>query len=107
MVLTDEWLDGAREDLDAELEYIFEEFGVRSAEEVYLKVKENIDNLCHFPHLGRRFCDIIYHGQEVRSLTMKQTSVIYCLRGESILIIALWNNRRDEKTLKTIIKSRQ
>lgn len=107
MVLTDEWLKGAREDLDTELEYVYNEFGARSAEEAYHKVKENIDNLCHFPHLGRQFCDIIYHGQEVRSLSMKQTSVIYCQRGKTILIIALWNNRRDDKTLKSVIKSRQ
>lgn len=107
MVLTDEWLPGAREDFSAELEYVFNEFGARSAEEVYLKVKESIDNLCRFPHLGKRFFDIVYHGQEVRSLSMKQTSVIYCQRGEAILIIALWNNRRDDKNLKMIIKSRQ
>ncbi len=107
MVLTDKWLDGAREDLNAELEYVYDEFGTQSAEEAYLKVKENIDNLCHFPHLGKRFCDIVYHEQEVRSLSMKQTSVVYCQQDETLLIIALWNNRRDEKKLKTIIKSRQ
>lgn len=107
MALTDEWLPGAREDLNTELEYVYDEFGAQTAEEAYFKVKESIDNLCHFPHLGRRFSDIVYHGQEVRSLSMKQTSIIYCQRGETILVIALWNNRRDEKTLKTIIKSRQ
>ncbi|MCR4660117.1 MAG: type II toxin-antitoxin system RelE/ParE family toxin [Bacteroidales bacterium] len=102
----DEWLDGAREDLNAELEYIYDEFGVKSAESAYLKEKESIDNLCHFPHLGKRFCNMVYHGQEVRSLSMKHTSVIYCRQGEKILIIALWNNRRDEKTLKTMVESR-
>ncbi len=107
MVLRDEWLVGAREDLNAELEYVYVEFGARSAEEAYLKVKDNVATLCRFPHLGKSFCDIVYHGQEVRSLSMKQTSIIYCQRGETILIIALWNNRRDEKTLKTTITSRQ
>lgn len=63
MVLMDEWLDGAHEDLNAELEYVFSEFGVRSAEEAYHKVKESVDQLCHFPHLGKRFCDraFIWH----------------------------------------------
>lgn len=107
MVLMDEWLDGAREDLNAELEYVYNEFGVRSAEEAYLKVKESVDHLCHFPHLGKRFCDMFYHGQEVRSLSMKQTSIIYCQRDENILIIALWNNRRDEKKIKSMIDSRE
>jgi plasmid stabilization system protein ParE len=106
MVLMDEWIDGAREDLNAELEYVYDKFGAQSVEKAYLKVKETIDNLCHFPHLGKRFCNINYHGQEVRSLSMKQTSIIYCQRDKTILIIAMWNNRRDEKKLKTIIKTR-
>jgi hypothetical protein len=37
MVLTDEWLNGAREDLNAELEYVYDEFGTQSAEEAYIR----------------------------------------------------------------------
>ena len=107
MVLMDEWIGGAREDLDAELEYVYDEFGSQSAENAYQKIKEGVDDLCHFPHLGKRFCDVMYHGNEVRMLSLKQTSIIYCQRGEGILIIALWNNRRDEKTLKAMVMSRQ
>ncbi len=107
MVLTDEWLVGAREDLSAELEYVYDEFGSQSAENVYRKVKKGVDDLCHFPHLGKRFCDVLYHGNEVRMLSLKQTSIIYCQRGDVLLIIALWNNRRDDKTLKAMVASRQ
>ena len=107
MVLMDEWLGGAREDLSVELEYVYDEFGSQSAENAYRKVKDGVDDLCHFPHLGKRFCGVLYHGNEVRVLSLKQTSIIYCQRGDELLIIALWNNRRDEKALKTMVKSRQ
>lgn len=107
MALMDEWLDGARFDLDLELEYVYDEFGLQSAEAVFQKVFETIDSLCHFPHLGKRFCNMIFHQQEVRMISMKQTSIIYCQRGDTLLVIAIWNNRRDEKTLKDVIKSRQ
>lgn len=107
MVLMDEWLPEAREDLTVELEYVYSEFGVQAAESAYLKVVEGIDNLCHFPHLGKRFGNIVFHGNEVRSLSFRQSSLIYCTHGESLLVIAFWNNRRDDKELKALIQSRQ
>ena len=107
MALTDEWLPEAREDLTTELEYIFSEFGAQATENAYRKVVECVDNIRHFPHLGKHFGDIFYHGYEVRNMSLRQTSLIYCIQGKSILIIALWNNRRNDKELKTMIQSRQ
>lgn len=107
MVLKDEWLPEAREDLNAELEYVLSEFGVHAAENVYRKVVEYIDNLRHFPNLGRFWGDIVYKGNEVRILSLRQTSLIYCICGKRLLIIALWNNRRDDRNIKTMIQSRQ
>lgn len=106
MALTDEWLPEAREDLTAELEYVYSEFGEQATENAYRKVVEGVDNLRHFPHLGKHFGDIIYHGYEVRNLSLRQTSLIYCIQGESLLIIALWNNRRDNREIKAMIQSR-
>lgn len=106
MVLIDEWLPEAREDLTAELEYVYKEFGVQSAENAYRKVVECVDNLRHFPYLGKQFGDIVYHGNVVRKMSLRQTSIIYCFPGESLLIIALWNNRRDEKNINAMLQSR-
>ena len=106
MALMDEWLPEAREDLTAELEYVFSEFGAHATENAYRKVVEGVDNLRHFPHLGKLFGGIVYHGYEVRNLSLRQSSLIYCIQGESLLIIALWNNRRDDKEIKAMIQSR-
>lgn len=107
MVLKDEWLPEAREDLNAELEYVFSEFGVQAAENVYRKIVEYIDNLRFFPNIGKLWGDIVYKGNEVRILSLRQTSLIYCICGKRLLVIALWNNRRDDKNIKTMIQSRQ
>ena len=107
MVLMDEWLPEAREDLTAELEYVYREFGVQTTEIAYRKVLEVVENLRHFPHLGKHFGDIVYHGNEVRSLSLRQTSLIYCIHGETLLVIALWNNRRDDKEIRAMMQSRQ
>ena len=107
MVLTDEWLPEAQEDLTAELEYVYSEFGEQAVVSAYRKVVESIDNLRHFPHLGKHFGDVVYHGNEVRNLSLWQISLIYCILGDSLLIIAVWNNRRDERNLNAMIQSRQ
>lgn len=90
MVLADEWLPEAREDFAAELEYVYSEFGAKAAEDVYMKVLDSVDNLRHFPRIGKHFSNMVYHGHEV----------------EKLLIIALWNNRRNNKNMKAMIQSR-
>ena len=106
MVLADEWLPEAREDFATELEYIYSEFGAKAAENVYMKVLDSVDNLKRFPHIGKHFSNMVYHGHEVRALSMRQTSLLYCFWEEKLLIIALWNNRRNNKNMKAMIKSR-
>lgn len=106
MVLANEWLPEAREDLAAELEYVYNEFDSKTAERVYLKVLESIDILCRFPRLGKVFSGVAYHGEDVRTLSMGQTALIYCLRNDILLVVAVWNNRRDEKGLNAMIQSR-
>lgn len=107
MVLADEWLPEAREDLTSELEYVYSEFGAKAAEEVYLKLLDCMDNLRRYPHLGKHFADMFCHGHEVRALSLRQTSIIYCICEESLLVIAVWNNRRDDTKINSMIQSRQ
>ncbi len=106
MILADEWLPEAREDFAAELEYVYSEFGAKAAEDVYMKVLDSVDNLRHFPRIGKHFSNMVYHGHEVRALSMRQTSLLSCFWEEKLLIIALWNNRRNNKNMKAMIQSR-
>ena len=106
MVLVDEWLPEAREDLTAEMEYVYSEFGAKAAEGVYLKVVDCMENLRHYPYLGKHFADMSYHGTAVRILSLRQTSLIYCIRDEKLVVLAVWNNRRDDKNINAMIQSR-
>lgn len=107
MVYKYRWLDQALDDLEQEIGYVFCEFGVASARKAEATIHECVTQLCSFPHLGMNYEGLKYNGNEVRILHIKQVSLIYSFEGELITLIALWNNHRDEKTLKTIIKSRQ
>lgn len=107
MVCKYRWLDQALDDLEQEVGYVFYEFGVASARKAEATIHERVTQLCSFPHLGMTYEGLKYNGNEVRILHMKQVSLIYSFEGELITLIALWNNRRDDKTLTTIINTRQ
>lgn len=107
MVYKYRWLDQALEDLEQEVGYVFYEFGIASARKAEATIHERVTHLCSFPHLGITYEGQKYNGNEVRILHAKQVSIIYSLEGELITLIALWNNRRDNEVLKSVIMSRQ
>lgn len=106
MVYKYRWLDQALDDLEQEVGYVFYEFGVASARKAEATIHERVTQLCSFPHLGMTYEELKYKGNEVRILHIKQVSLFYSIEDEMITLIALWNNRRDEKMLKTMIESR-
>lgn len=106
MVYKYRWLDQALDDLEQEVGYVLYEFGIASARKAEATIHERVTQLCSFPHLGMSYEGLKYNGNEVRILHIKQVSLIYSFEGELITLIALWNNRRDEKMLKTMIESR-
>ena len=107
MVYKYRWLDQALADLEQEVGYVFHEFGVKAARKAEAIVHERVAQLCSFPNLGMNYEGLEFHGNEVRILHIKQVSLIYCVDVDLITLIALWNNRRVEKTLKTMVMSRQ
>lgn len=60
------WLESARKELDAEIEYVYSEFGKDSARRARTKIKEAVDPLDTFPNSGMRCDGFMYHGHEVR-----------------------------------------
>lgn len=52
MVFEIGWLEGARRELDAEIEYVYSEFGEDSARRARTKIKEAVDPLDTFPNYG-------------------------------------------------------
>lgn len=89
------WLDEARQSLDAEMEYVFAEFGFSTLSKVYNDLNERVLQLQMFPRLGIRCEDLDYHGYEMRMLHVKKVSVVYSIIGHTVLILYIWNNQQD------------
>ena len=106
MVLKDRWLDQARHDFNAEVEYVYNEFGQRAAEKAYRKVLEGVDSLRHFPDMGRLYEGLSYNGTAVRVLVLKQVSIIYCHDDSVLRIVAVWNNHQNPEHLKETLAER-
>ena len=102
------WLSQALDDMSNEIEYVVKEFGLKAARRMESRVHEGVLQLCQFPYSGVRYEeDILYNGQEVRVLHLRQISLIYSFDKETITIIALWNNYQNPERLDEVIESRK
>lgn len=101
------WLTEALDEMSNEIEYVVKEFGLRAARRVERRVHEGVLQLCEFPYSGIRYEDVLYRGQEVRVLHIKQISLIYSFDNEMITLIAFWNNYQNPERLDEVIDSRE
>lgn len=98
-----EWSEGAYRDYDEILGYLVHEFGTRSAVRFQSKLGQNIEVLKTFPLVGR----LEYLNEatriEYRSLSCRQFRIIYTLMPDRLLILSLWNNRRNPEDLRNLL----
>lgn len=103
MVYNIEWLDEARSSLDAEMEYVFAEFGRNTLSKVYNNLMERVSQLQIFPRIGVRRDDLDYRGYEIRMLHVKKVSVVYAITDQTIKILYIWNNQQDPERLGEVL----
>lgn len=99
-------IDEARAEFDEILDYIRGCYGVRTEEKVYNDIRQHIVPLSAMPELGTLDTELHYHGKPVRILHSKHTRIIYAVRETEIVIVMLWNNRRDDSVMKYILSKR-
>lgn len=100
--------ESARKELDAEIEYVYSEFGEDSARRARTKIKEAIDPLDTFPNLGMRCEGFMYRGHEVRMIHVRQLTIFYSFDEKSLVtIIAVWNNYQDPAKINELLNSKQ
>lgn len=99
-------LDEARDEFDAILDYVRDKHGVRTEEKVYYDIRQRIAPLSTMPELGTLDTELHYQGKPVRILHSKHTRIIYAVRESEIVIVMLWNNRRDDSMLNNLISRR-
>ncbi len=106
MVLRHQWHSQAEIELGETLDYVFREFGERTAEKVYVEVENRVKQLCAFPDSGMCYKDLYYNGKEVRILHMRKSSIIYCHDDKMLFILAFWNNRNDDTNADEMLSER-
>ncbi|MBR4912642.1 MAG: type II toxin-antitoxin system RelE/ParE family toxin [Bacteroidales bacterium] len=97
------WLDEARLSLDAEMEYVYAEFGQQTLVNVYNDLMERVFQLQTFPRIGIRCEDLDYHGYEIRLLNMKKVTVVYAIVSKTVQILYIWNNQQDPNRLARML----
>lgn len=103
MVYNIEWLDEARQSLDAEMEYVFTQFGQKALSKAYNDLMERVSQLGIFPRIGIRYKDLDYCGYEMRMLHVKKVSVVYAIVGQTIRILYVWNNQQNPERLLEVL----
>ena len=97
------WLDEARLSLDAEMEYVYAEFGHYTLAKVYDDLMRRVSQLQTFPKIGVRCEDLDYHGYEIRLLNMKKVTVVYAIVSKTVQILYIWNNQQDPNRLARML----
>ncbi len=93
------WLKAAEDELAAIISYILHTHGRNTALRVYDDIIHRIDLLAEFPELGTSETQYLFNGMPLRVLHSKLTRVFYCVLETEIVIVLLWNNRKDDRNL--------
>ena len=97
------WLDEARQSLDAEMEYVYAEFGHYTLAKVYDDLMRRVSQLQTFPKIGVRCEDLDYRGYEMRMLHVKKVTIVYAIVNNTIEILYVWNNQQDPRKLGKVL----
>ena len=96
------WYELALEELISIGEKVSEMFGEKVADKVIENMMDWVGTLAANPFLGTK--DDRY--RQFRVLHSWHNRIFYLVTDNEIRIIAIWDNRRDEKTLPKLLSSR-
>lgn len=91
------WTVNAYSDFSQTVLFIKEEWGKKSSEDFIDRVDTVINILSIFPQLGK----VIHPQKQIRALVIsKQTTIVYRIKSDRIIILNLFDNRQDPDKLK-------
>ena len=101
-----EWLTAAEEDLREIARRVALNFGYVTAERTVASVTEETQRLVDFPEIGR-LCDEYDGSRRVyRSLNTRHDRIVYTITADRVLIVAVFDCRRDQADLISMLKER-
>lgn len=101
-----EWLTAAEDDLREIARRVALNFGYVTAEQTVASVTEETQRLADFPEIGR-LCDE-YEGSRwvYRALNTRHDRIVYTVTADRVLIVAVFDSRRDPEALSNLLKER-
>jgi len=91
------WTANAYSDFSQTVVFIKERWSKKSAEDFINRVDTVLNILAIFPQLGK----IIYPPKQIRAIVIsKQTTLVYRIKSDNIIIINLFDNRQDPEKLR-------
>ncbi|MBQ3709387.1 MAG: type II toxin-antitoxin system RelE/ParE family toxin [Bacteroidales bacterium] len=99
------WSQKARETASNILNFIFTEFGSKASQKYLQNIERTTKVLESNPYAGRIEPLLIGSNNEYRSLLVnKINKLVYRIDHETIVIVALWDTRREPKKLTEGLK---
>ena len=105
-VMRIEWSEASRKDIRETISYVGSSFGGRKALDVLFEIRDTAILLLAFPLMGKEFVKDAKTGVAYHTVPSKYHQIVYFVEGETINIVAVWNNRRDIRRLKRRLKRR-
>lgn len=101
-----EWLTAAEDDLREIARRVALNFGYVTAEQTVASVTEETQRLADFPEIGR-LCDEYEGSRRVyRALNTRHDCIVYTVTTDRVLIVAVFDCRRDPETLGDLLRER-
>lgn len=102
-----EWLTAAEVDMREIALRVALNFGYVTAERTIASVTEETRRLADFPEMGR-LCDEYDGSRRIyRALNTRHDRIVYTVTAERVLIVAVFDSRRDPAELTSMLKKRE
>lgn len=102
-----EWLTAAENDLQEIARRVMLTFGRNTAERTVANVIEETRRLADFPEMGRRCNEYDNTHHQYRALHTRHDRIVYTVTSDCVLIVAVFDTRRDPATLLALLRERE
>ena len=101
-----EWLTAAEDDLKEIAHYVALTFGRDTAEHAVTSVVEETMRLADFPEIGCRCNEYKDSHRVYYALHTRHDRIVYTITPDCVLIVAVFDNRRDPAILSDLLRER-
>lgn len=100
------WHNATKDDLLDIVNYLKRSFGKTVAVKGLSEIKGTVNLLATFPFLGTKDDSLTYEDYAIYTLHSRFNRILYTVREKDILILIIWNNRRDISKIAEVLKDR-